>query len=92
MAWTDPITGRTGIPQKPGDILNAAISYWEGVVMETRNKRPRTIHGKEEKLATIEMATERLNRYRGARRSFNPNKYNDSTVDLARKDLMWANQ
>lgn len=87
--WTNPLTGSDVIPTGTGEILTAAVAYWEDVLMETRSKRPRKPEEKRAKLETVERAIDRLNRYRGARDvyAFSPKRTNKLTIQLATDDL-----
>lgn len=86
--WINPLTGSDTVPEHPGDLLTAAIAYWEDVLMEWRTKRPRKPADRAEKQRIVAQATERLRRFRGARDSryvrWNPSKL---TLTLARDDL-----
>lgn len=87
--WTDPLTGSSVLPTSTGEILTTAIAYWEDQLMEWRNRRPRKPADRAEKLANVERAIERLNRYRSARDvySHNVKRVNKLTVQLATDDL-----
>ena len=87
--WIDPLTGNDTLPQTTGEILNTVIAYWEDVLMEARDKRPRKPEDKRAKLETVERAIERLGRYRSARDvySHNVKRVNKLTVQLATDDL-----
>lgn len=87
--WTNPLTGSDTVPSKPGELITAAISYWEDVLMEQRSKRPRKPADRAHKQRTIDTACERLDRYRSERNTiaWTPKKASKTTLALATDDL-----
>lgn len=90
--WSNPLTGATELPETPGDLLPAAIAYWEDVLLYWRSKRPRKLEEKRVKSDRVATATERLHRFRSSRErfAFHPKNFtrdNRLTLQLATDDL-----
>lgn len=87
--WINPLTGSHVMPTDPGDIIEAAVSYWEDVVMEARDRRVCKSFPRAEKDAIVEKAFKRLTRFRAerARRALRPKSANKLTLALATGDL-----
>ncbi|RTL65888.1 MAG: hypothetical protein EKK42_20295 [Pseudonocardiaceae bacterium] len=85
----NPLTGSHVLPTEPGDILNAAIAYWEDELFEWRAKRPRQAAVKQEKQRRVSEASERLDRFRSARarNASNPRDLDSVSLQLATSDL-----
>ena len=87
--WVNPLTDSYILPEAPGEVLNAAIAYWEDELMEWRAKRPRQEAVKQEKQRRVTAAAERLERFRRARDQYGRDfrKLDKLTLELATGDL-----
>lgn len=90
--WTNPLTGSDILPTTPGDLITAAVAYWEDEVMTWRSKRPRKPADRAQKDTRVTLAVERLHRYRRARErfAFHPKTFERDlrlTLQLATDDL-----
>lgn len=87
--WVNPLTGSTQVPEKPGDIITAAIALWVDRLNEVRNTRPRKPADKARKQQVIDTASARLHRFHGERERLSRDirKPNKLTIALAREDL-----
>lgn len=87
--WINPLTGSDTVPTNNGELLTAAVAYWEDVLNEWRPKRPRKPADRAEKQKHVDTAIDRLKRYRSERdaMSWRPKNPNRLTLSLARDDL-----
>lgn len=87
--WINPLTNSVYLPTAPGEILQAAVSYWEDELNEWRPKRPRLAAAKAERERRVTEAVDRLNRFRDARDQYATDirKLDKLTLQLATNDL-----
>lgn len=86
--WINPLTNSIHLPEAPGEILTAAVAYWQDELDEWRPKRPRKSEQREEKARNVERAAERIERYRReCDHLAHGGKPNRLTLQLATEDL-----
>ena len=86
--WTNPLTGETRVPAKPGEVLTAAVAYWQDQLDKLRAARPRKPVERAEKVRNLAHAVTRITRYRREiTRMTHGMKSNKLTIQLATDDL-----
>lgn len=86
--WINPLTNSIHLPEAPGEILTAAVAYWQDELDEWRPKRPRKSELKLEKDRNVARAAERIERFRReCDQLAHGAKVNRMTLQLATEDL-----
>lgn len=65
--WTNPLTGSDLMPDTAGEILTAAVAYWEDVLREQRERKYLRGAAKQQREAVMQKACDRLQRFHSAR-------------------------